>query len=169
MYYPKILAYYFGQNYEKYKDLNTIPIEQIKHEFIQLYGTSHYLNFYHHFLISVLGNKANYQDLYQTTFIDLVNHKPYLFKKPFVYDDLGKLIVQIKKKKDLSHLYQGFLYQMNFDDVVVNYYDLKALLEYRMGKKLALQKTKSKMEQISKKEYGGAFESELDYWIGKMD
>ena len=164
-YYPKILKYYYRQNYLKYKDEKTIPIESIKSEFIKLYGSKNYVNYYNSFLVSVIANKPNHEKLYHSTFIDLVSNKPGLFQKPFSYDALSKMIIALNKKRDLSKLYKGFQYQLGLKDVVINYYDLKALLEYRLGKKSAMAKTIAKMEQISKEEYGGAFESELEWLI----
>jgi len=160
----EIRGVYFSNYFEKsfysnktddYPDLNSI-----KKDLIDIFGDK-YEYFYDFYLMKLLRNKSEYRNIYMYHTIHFFKMSENLFKTNNFYFVLRDLILKLKTIGEYREMYNAFLHQFNYKDTYLEFYNLKAFLEYKLDMKDKSINTLEIADKISKDKYNKSFNSSL--------
>jgi len=160
----KLLAIYANFNMDKTKDFSIIDFNEIKKDLKDLFGKEYdyYLNLY---LIMLLVNNDDYINTYKYSLINILNTNNSILQSnelfPYYKDFIIKNIDLVLYKE----LYKAFEKQFQLKDVSLDYYDIKAFLEYKLGLKEKAIKTIQDVNSISVTKFKFPFQSKFKQFV----
>ena len=142
-------------------------IDNIKSDFKELFGDK-YVYYLDNYLMLILENKDDLRNVYIFSFVHYLKQPKKLFISQQLYSKLVTLIFKLKTTAELNELYQAFMHQFQYDEIDLIYYDLKALLEYKLNMENEAVKTIQNVYRISFEKFGVPYKSNFDS-LRKLD
>ncbi len=160
----QLLNAYFNKNFANQFRWEYINIKEIKREFKKLMGDEYkkYLSYY---FMNLLERKPEYRNYYISSAIYYFKASDSLLKTNRYYDNISTLIFQLSSDIQYRELYKVILHQFSFGNVALDYYDIKAFLEYKLGMEDEAVKTIQEANIKSLEKYKTPYKSMLNALI----
>lgn len=114
------------------------------------------------YLISILEDNKDLQNIYIYSFIHYLSQPKNLLKDMLLYSKMVSLLFKLQSNAQLSELYRVILHQFTFQETSPDYFDLKAFVEYKLEMNEKAVKTLLEAHKLSFEKYNTVFESKFD-------
>ncbi len=160
----QLLDAYFKKNFANQFRWEYINIKEIKREFKKLMGDEYkkYLSYY---FMNLLERKPEYKNYYISSSLYYLESSDSLFKTNGSYYYISTLIFKLSSNLHYKEMYKAILHQFNFGNVALDYYDIKAFLEYILGMEDEAVKTIQEANIKSMEKYKTPYKSMLNALI----